>query len=696
MFISFTLVYIWKIAVKMDKAKMICVALCAMSLPVAAQTDSVSKGVHLQEVVVAGDMVKREVDYINCIPTPKQRKHAHSGFELVRNMMLAGVSVDAGNGVITTPAGIATLYINGSKASVREITTLRPKDILRVEYYDMPTGKYANDKAVMNYIVRNYTSGGYTQVDAMQGVGYLKGDYNLISKYSLGHYNVNLWAGSSVQNPKVYSESTTDYLLDNPIRKQESSYDTDLKAVGRYVDASISRRTERTTWMLRGGIEVSTSRDDVLKGSLVYTGYTAPLVFANNFLERDKTVKPSLFLYYNRNFKGGKSFECSLNGYYARNTYKRNNLEDRAFVSDVNEDYTYLNFHTSYMLPLPKENNLTFSLIEFLKISQDEYRGSSPSLQHLRSSESLFFVDYTKRWGRKLMLVVRPGVSFLAYKLRGEQQVTHFAPRFHTMFSWSPAKQQALQLFFALGNTFPTLNTVNAAEQQIDRVLVRRGNPTMDNSTLLGPALTYTLNFKKWSALLSANYEYMSNAIANVYLRDNDRLINTYSSDTRYHQCQLLLSATWKPVSDFNVKWDGGYEYYRVTGAADERLGCCYARLGANYFLGDFSLSASARTARKDLVGCQEQIHLPFCYDLSGEWSHGNLSVVVTTRNLFMQGNERRRSFIAPNYQFFGRKVSELDNSFASVKVAYSLDYGKKVNRSPKYESKAAESSILK
>ncbi|WP_234398122.1 hypothetical protein [Prevotella fusca] len=149
-------------------------------------------------------------------------------------------------------------------------------------------------------------------------------------------------------------------------------------------------------------------------------------------------------------------------------------------------------------------------------------------------------------------------------------------------------------------------------------------------------------------------------------------------------------------MSDFNVKWDGGYEYYCVTGAADERLGCCYARLGANYFLGDFSLSASARTARKDLVGCQEQIHLPFCYDLSGEWSHGNLSVVVTTRNPFMQGNERRRSFIAPNYQFFGRKVSELDNSFASVKVAYSLDYGKKVNRSPKYESKAAESSILK
>ncbi|WP_242403086.1 hypothetical protein [Prevotella scopos] len=311
----------------MNKTKIICTILGMMTLPVAAQTDSVSKNVQLKEVVVAGDMVKREVDYINCIPTPKQRKHAHSGFELVKNMMLAGVNVDAENGVITTPVGSATLYINGSKASVREIATLRPKDILRVEYYDMPTGKYANDKAVMNYIVKNYTSGGYTQVEALQGVGYLKGDYNLTSKYSLGHYNVNLWAGSCVQNPKVYGETTTDYLLDNPIHKQEAAYDTDMKSIGRYVNASLSRRTERTTWMIRSGVEVSTRRDDVLNGSLVYTGYTVPLLFTNNVLEHDKTIKPTFSLYFNHNFKGEKSLECSLDGYYARNTYKRNSLK---------------------------------------------------------------------------------------------------------------------------------------------------------------------------------------------------------------------------------------------------------------------------------------------------------------------------------------------------------------------------------
>ena len=95
-------------------------------------------------------------------------------------------------------------------------------------------------------------------------------------------------------------------------------------------------------------------------------------------------------------------------------------------------------------------------------------------------------------------------------------------------------------------------------------------------------------------------------------------------------------------------------------------------------------------------MGCQERVHLPFLYDLSAEWSHENLSVVVTARNLFIQGNERTRSLLASNYQCYGRDVSERDNSFASVKVAYSLDYGKKLTIPLSMSRRLTESSILR
>ncbi|MBW4921941.1 hypothetical protein KZY63_12290, partial [Prevotella histicola] len=88
--------------------------------------------------------------------------------------------VNIEDGKILTPAGPATLYINGREASFREVQGLRPKDVIRVEYYDIPTGKYAKDRAVLNYVVKNYTAGGYTQLEALQTVGFLRGDYNIL------------------------------------------------------------------------------------------------------------------------------------------------------------------------------------------------------------------------------------------------------------------------------------------------------------------------------------------------------------------------------------------------------------------------------------------------------------------------------------------------------------------------------------
>ena len=37
--------------------------------------------------------------------------------------------------------GAVTLYIDGRKVDYREVQSLRPRDIEKVEYFDVPTGK---------------------------------------------------------------------------------------------------------------------------------------------------------------------------------------------------------------------------------------------------------------------------------------------------------------------------------------------------------------------------------------------------------------------------------------------------------------------------------------------------------------------------------------------------------------------------
>ena len=195
-------------------------------LPIRAQIGTLNIQ-HLKGVTVSGQYIQQAADHYNCIPTSKQRKHSHSGYELVRSMMIPGVDVDTESGKVSTPAGAATLYINGREATFREIQSLRTKDVVRVEYYDMPTGKYAKDLAVLNYVVKQFKSGGYTQLDALQGLGYKCGGYNITSKYSFGNSNANLWAGYSNANPKEDMVSKEDYLLPDAVAKGSSSSGSD-------------------------------------------------------------------------------------------------------------------------------------------------------------------------------------------------------------------------------------------------------------------------------------------------------------------------------------------------------------------------------------------------------------------------------------------------------------------------------------
>lgn len=676
------------------KANVIMTLLFIGLLSVNAQTDTI-KTQQIREITVSGQYIQQSADHYNCIPTAAQRKHSHSGYELLRSMMIPGVNMDAESGKVTTPAGAATLYINGREATFREIQSLRPKDVVRVEYYDMPTGKYAKDQAVINYVVKQYKSGGYTQLDALQGVGYKRGDYNITSKYSFGNYNVNLWAGYSNANAKEGEASRESYGLLNTVSKTSVSNNNDKENIGKYITASLSNMTQERAWMLRASIEANQQWDNILNGRTEYISPQGDALLDRVQYSRNSTVKPTIYAYYQRQISKNQSLDAVLDAYYANTQYKRDLSEDGRFISNVDEDYFYGKFNVNYSIALPKKNNLTFSLHEYMRVSQDDYGGDADYWQHLHSSETIFFVDYNKRW-KKVMFNFNPGLSYLVYQLHGDDAVKHLAPRLQLSSSWMPDELQRFRLFFSLGNTFPSLSSVNHVSQQIDRVMIRRGNPDMDNSTLLGPGLTYSLNYKQISAMLSCYYMYMSNAIVNTYSVEGNNIINSFSSDARSHQTSTSLSVTWKPSASFNIKLDGNFTYAKVTKAIDEQQRGWQMGMQANYYVGDFSLSASCKSLLRSLNNYQYHIQQPWQYGLSAEWSHDNLAVVLEAKNLFTQDNVIKRSLSSNVYDLSEQIRREQDNAYASLKLICSLDYGKKVRRSPQYEMKNAESTILR
>lgn len=654
----------------------------------------------LDEVVVKASYLTREDDHILAIPTKEQRKHAVTGYDLLNNLMIPGVSVERSTGSVTTPSGAATLYIDGRKVDFREVQSLRPKDIARVEFFDVPTGKYAKDAYAINIVMKPLNNGGYTQLDASQGAGYLNGNYNLVSKFVTGTKSLNIWAGYSLENPKSsMNENEVFNFPDYQLNRQLFYNNAENRHTEEYVQASISNRGKKYIWMLRGGMAWNDIRNNVNNGMTDYWQTKASVKDGSilNINSRNKSYRPSVYFYGLHTFSDTKSLDYVFDGYYSRNNYNRfYNEDDKSFHSLVKEDYCYVKANANYSMAFSHRNKLAFSLFEFMRISDSEYTGTSTYNQNLHSSETILFADYSQRLGR-FFFDINPGLSFLTYRLKGMESINHLTPRLQTRAAYKIDKVQQLQFTSALGNTYPRINTINNVEQQIDPIIILKGNPDMDNSILLNPRLSHTLNLNKFALQTGLSYFYQNHSIISDYYIRDGHLISTFRDDCIYHRPSADISMTYKPSSSLNMKLSGQWIEHLVRGGTEHRsLSSISGSAMVNYYIQDFSFSVSLATPSRDLIDSQISRKTYWQYQLSAMWKHGNWAIEANANNLFMMKNNIVDELSAPYYSFKQINQSRSYNQYATLKIVYSFDYGKKTSQTPDYEHKNSESAILK
>ena len=654
----------------------------------------------LDEVVVKASYLTREDDHLLAIPTKEQRKHAVTGYDLLNNLMVPGVSVERSTGSVTTPAGAATLYIDGRKVDFREVQSLRPKDIARVEFFDVPTGKYAKDAYAINIVMKPLNNGGYTQLDASQGAGYLNGDYNLVSKFVTGTKSLNIWAGYSLENPKSsMNENEVFNFPDYQLNRQQFYNNAGNRHTEEYVQASISNRGKKYIWMLRGGMAWNDIRNNVNNGMTDYWQTKASVKDGSilNINSRNKSYRPSVYFYGLHTFSDTKSLDYVFDGYYSRNDYNRfYNEDDKSFHSLVKEDYYYVKANANYSMAFSHRNRLAFSLFEFIRISDSEYTGTSTYNQNLHSSETILFADYSQRLGR-FFFDINPGLSFLTYRLKGMESINHLTPRLQTRAVYKIDKVQQLQFTFALGNTYPRINTINNVEQQIDPIIILKGNPDMDNSILLNPRLSHTLNLNKFALQTGVSYFYQNHSIISDYYIRDGHLISTFRDDCIYHRPSADISMTYKPSGSLNMNLSGQWIEHLVRGGTEHRsLSSISGSAMVNYYIQDFSFSVSLATPSRDLINSQISRKTYWQYQLSAMWKHGNWAIEANANNLFMMKNNIVDELSTPYYSFKQINQSRSYNQYATLKIVYSFDYGKKTSQTPDYEHKNSESAILK
>lgn len=116
----------------------------------------------LNEVIVTTSRSISKTDRQLIFPTKQIVKSSTSGYDMLNKLMLPGLKVDIVNkSIAKMGGGNVQIYINDKKATQADVITMRPDEVIRVEYIDAPGVQYANDnvEAVVHFIVRRRISG---------------------------------------------------------------------------------------------------------------------------------------------------------------------------------------------------------------------------------------------------------------------------------------------------------------------------------------------------------------------------------------------------------------------------------------------------------------------------------------------------------------------------------------------------------
>lgn len=652
----------------------------------------------LEEVVVKGSYFIRKEDHVLILPDKQQLKHANTGYDLLYNLMIPDIDVNRRTGEVSTFGGGVSLYINGEKANYHDVQGLRPRDVLNVEYYDVPIGKYAGDIAAVNYVTRQYTSGGYVALDGKQTIGYLAGDYNVGAKINRKHTTYSVWGG---YNMKRYTGTQTEkneeiYFPDYTVNRDRRTENATFANNQQYVQFKVNNQTK-----LRNlSTQLSLVRDEIPKDghgdNLIYSGYYTHNESSSE-RKSSKSLQPSIKLYGEFNLPKDQSLDFTLRGSYSQNDYKRTYMEGSNFSStDIDEDMYSLVFSGNYNLRLKKGKSLGVGMLHNHKVTSSSYAGDHTSWQHLWSGESVMFITYTQRVGKNLMMLIRPGFSYLNYKLHHEELKQHYTLRFNTMLLHQIDKKQQLRYYVNIGNITPDISFINNVEQTIDFLQIKRGNPDLDNTKLYNIGANYTNQRGRLKLHGMVDYMgYLDNVTYHYYF-DGDKLINSFRSGDNAHVLSARLGAAYNFSDKLRAKLSTDYVFQKTTGKAQLADNSLSGKLDVNYFWKDFALNlyGSIETSKVNIWTFVHEKR-PARYGASVSWSRKNWYAETGVDNLFSRGNYREYVKL-DMYKYKQLQRSRLNQSVGYVKLSYTFDFGRKTSREKEEVDRSINSAIMK
>ena len=652
----------------------------------------------LGEVVVKADKVIKKSDGMTVIPQKGQLKLSTDGFDVIYGIMIPGLDVDRQKGSVTRLGQEVAVYINGEKASNAELRNIKPSSIVRIDYIDIPSGKFINDPFSLNIITRSSTNGTYYAFDDTQYIGYMRNTFNATAQWNLEHSNVSLFAGNDLSDfGNAGSHEREEYgFPGRSVLRSTDILDNRYKNNNQYLQLNVTKSA--STYNM--GIKVSAMRDEdpfqVVSGKVTVDDSGDK---ASRFLSEGRSSRsfyPEVNAFGNFVLGQGHMLSANVSFSYGDNRYNDDiQEEDYRFLSNVNEDIWELKNFLSYSKTVKAQK---FSLVMKDNYTRSNacYTGSVDLGQRFYSNEGILQAGYMNNFSKSLMLNLQAGSSWLLYRLEGATKTSKLLPRASITLRYTPFEHHAFTLNANVGNSFPTLNTFNQVSLGKNPFLQHRGNAEQDITHIYNVGLAYNAFLKNLNyQLMLINNTYMHLAVPQFVIED-DVMVSTYTSDADLHQYLAVFFGTWNITSSLALKSELAYIHNNFNGYLDKSKNTWRMRLDATYTYKDMMINVygKVKETRLENTGIEEEDF--FRWGANARYNLGQWILEVGVNNIFTPSNYLKSTYSDVNYGYARSTFNKMEQANAYLKVAWRLNVGKKVNPESNNSSRIYPSSIMK
>ena len=661
------------------------------------------KTFELNEVNVSVQRYLRTDNALIVYPSKVIVKYSFSGYDLLSNIMIPGLTVDKQKGAVKRFKTDVAIYINGDKADSRQILNLHSDHVEKIEYIDNPTGKYSNDDYAINFITRKRESGGYVSFDTSETIGYEKGEYNASSQISSKNNTFSFWgginhiesSGISIQRDEIIKMSQSQISIYKNVKGEN------FQVNEKFLHAQMRRVFNKGSWTFKLGFISSRSPQNNNRGIVLYKDDNYENVKNQHTKVNNNGFSPKLSWYGEFNFNKESQLTCTFSMDYNHNIYDRTYIEnDYVNYTNAKNKFTNGNSEINYSYKFKNKSNLSFTVYNFLSDATTLYTGNKVSEQSLFSDEILLFIGYKIKLKKNLSAYIRPGMSILCQRLNGLKK-NETAFRLHSRLSCEISQNQQLTLKYNIGNTSADISSSSNLDQTIDSYHIKRGNPNLKSAHLYHLSLEYMLATEKLNLTFGADYHKTDKVPLMTPYLENNKIIETYSSDSKSKEYDMGAVAAFIPCEGLSIQAMLLYSRLISDKWKIYNTNIIMSSINVVYNIKSLSFRSSFappyNSVKAGKGGISAKLKNDWQYNIVCSWKSKILYIETGFNNFFSKKTAKKEFIYSPYYSYEQRNTSKMYQQFAYIKIACNIEFGnKKVKKDKTKFDNSIKDSILK